>query len=198
MNMLVLLATIFSMIPFYWVVQRTIEPQDKRRAWILTLHSSIVCSTAYVYHICQPAIDNWVYGETEFSRNVAWYFAAYLVVDSIGMIWLYPSDMSCVHHGIYLCAVLFTIYHKMTLATVPFYPFEFSSIPLSIGHIWPKYRQDWVFGISFGLFRVLYNGKIVYLYWIFRENSPISIWYIPIIPWLVHCWWWYRWLKRYR
>jgi hypothetical protein len=106
--------------------------------------------------------------------------------------------MSWAHHVGYLIAMGYSLICNCPMIFVVFLPVEFSTVFLAIGHIWPKYRQDLAFGVSFFACRVLYHGLLVAFLLVHRKFIPHIIFTIGAsMSWLTHIDWFYKWYKSY-
>ncbi|KAJ3325500.1 hypothetical protein HDU76_013185 [Blyttiomyces sp. JEL0837] len=130
----------------------------RQKAWVLTLLSSVVmviagAQLAYEFIILpagstvadHPSLDS------PHAWGLAGFFLAYLVVDSIVGCIEYPSQFGWIsgwfHHSGYAWCVFALMQRGQVGAFLAFGAMlETSTVPLALGHINKKWRQDYLFG----------------------------------------------------
>ena len=141
-----LVIAVLVLLPFYTVVrEKATDKSEKRSAWILTLCCSVVSSVGCLPKVHRvlfahtwPADGTDLYGNDHLSRFLVVFFLAYLVVDSVAMLRHYRSVGGLHHHIPYFAFMALSIAYECPGVFVLFFPLEFSTIPLAIGHIWPE------------------------------------------------------------
>ena len=192
---------------WYLSVKSTIkEKTEKRLSWILTLLSAIVSTFG-----CLPVVyDGYVkgfpsdimYGNDRISRGLVNFFVSYLLWDTVFIYTDYPSVGGIHHHLPYFIFMAFSLHYRCPAMFVVFMPMELSSIFLSVGHIWPPYRADLWFGITFFLGRIVYHFLLWLRLYATRGDSPFIVWPFALLPLAVHIQWFTKWLmsmyKKYK
>lgn len=189
------------MLLFYFKIREYTDKTEKRSAWILTLPCAILCSFGCIYKVKDVIISNYnsdfIYANDKLSQFLVLYFINYLICDSIVMQFHYKTIGGLLHHIPYGIFMIITIIYKCPSVFVIFFPLEISTIPLSIGYIWPKWRFNILFGILFLYFRILYHAFMCIVLYKTRDKSPLLIWPFTCIPWFVHIYWFIKWFKSF-
>lgn len=186
-----------ALLLWYYYLRRTTDKTEKRLSWILTLLSSSVSSFG-----CIPVVyegfktgfpSELIYGNDRISRALVNFFCSYLLWDTILIYTDYPSIGGIHHHLPYLLFMVVSLHYKCPAMFAVFMPMEISSIFLSIGHIWPSYRADFLFGITFFAGRIVYHFILWCRLYVTREESPFFVWPFALLPFFVHLQWFYKW-----
>ena len=109
-----------------------------------------------------------------------------------------------VHHFVYIWLTVMVVTGNGYVATLPS-PYtpafvcamieEFPTFILAMGTIFPQYRQDFTFGISFGLTRIVFHAYL--LIYMMRAELPMIIIMCYVNPLLLHLSWFYGWVSTY-
>ena len=195
---------ILSLGTFY----RIIEPQIKKesgRSWILTLATAAITSAVSIYPVIEAHQQGWspsiLYSSSPYSVYSTLFFLSYLALDShLMIIKLYPpTDVSWINHLGYAAISLLTIKYGISNLVLLAYPVEFSTIPLSIGYIWPSQRRDVITATVFFTVRVVYHAWILWLLYKTRYQAPLiplCIFPFACIAWCFHIHWFYKMASR--
>ncbi len=132
------------------------------------------------------------------------FFCTYLLVDTIYMYLYYfnvSNVVSWIHHVGYAIVMATTLLTSppCPMIFVVFFPLEISTIFLASGSIWPRYKQDFLFGMTFFVFRVVYHGALVaFLFYNFATIPSYKGCYAigASMSWIMHCKWFYTWFKK--
>jgi hypothetical protein len=189
--------TSVAILVWYYTLRETTDKSEKRLSWILTLLSSIVTTFGCLPIVLKGYETDWpteiLYGNDRLSRGLVNFFVCYLIWDTIFIYKDYPSIGGIHHHLPYFLFMAVSLHYRCPGMFVVFMPMEFSSIFLSIGHIWPKFRADILFGITFFLGRVIYHFILWRRLYITRNDSPVFVWPFALLPLLIHIQWFSKW-----
>ena len=187
------------LLSWYWVVRGTTNKTEKQCAWIMTLLSSLVCIIGCGDVIREGLFGDGftsplLYGTSRRSRFLMHFFLSYLVWDCAVMFVDFPSVGGLMHHIPYFIFMALSLYFECPNIFVVFFPLEISTVFLASGQIWPQYRADIPFGITFFFTRVVYHIALWYRLYVTRDDSPFYVWPFSLLPWFVHCIWFSKWL----
>jgi hypothetical protein len=126
-----------------------------------------------------------------------------LFLDFINNIIYYPEQTdilltTVIHHPFYIFFTLYMIsIDKIELLTY-FLIQEIPTIVLNIKRYYniKNVKIDNLFGITFLVFRILYHLYITYYFKDDIINNKMLLG-VCILSFLLHCWWFYGWLKKY-
>lgn len=129
-------------------------------------------------------------------------FIVGLFLDFINRLLFYPEHvdplLTIVHHTVYIFFTLYAIsINKLHILSY----FMIEEIPTIILNIKRYYsikniKIDYLFGFVFLLLRIIYHSYICYYF----KNELINdklVFGLCILSFLLHCWWFYDWLKKY-
>lgn len=192
-----ILLSVVSQLCWYFTVRQFTDKSEKRSSWILTLLPSIILSVACIPNTIEGMKSGWrsehLYYEDRMSTFLTRFFTCYLILDTIIMFFHFPSIGGLPHHsGYFILFATCLIYHCPSVV-MAFFPLEFSSIFLASGTIWPEFRQDLIFGISFFVLRVVYHFYLWLRLYQTRDDSPVLFWPFAILPWFMHVYWFVKW-----
>ena len=108
-----------------------------------------------------------------------------------------------IHHTVYTWIIYFSITGNGGICSCrPFAPMlllglieEFPTLVLALGGINDKLRNNYLFGVSFFFFRVVYHSYLVGLAIYAKVDTPVSV-----LLWLItmtHYYWFYLWFSKY-
>ena len=182
---------------WYFSLKGTTDGSEKRLSWILTLLSAIVSTFGCIPLVYEGFSLGWpatiIYGNGRLSRLLVKFFVTYLCWDSFFIYRDYPTIGGMFHHVPYLVFMALSLYYHCPSMFVVFMPMEVSSIFLSLGHIWPNFRADIPFGITFFAGRVLYHAYLWLQLYNTRSESPFLVYPFSILPLFVHIHWFGKW-----
>ncbi len=191
-----------TVLVWFFLIRGTIKQQtEKKLSWILTLLSSFVCSIGclpLVWHGFQTGFPSDVmYNNDRLTRGMLNFFCCYLLWDTAFIPLFYPSVGGYHHHLPYFLFMSTALYYKAPGMFVVFMPMELSSVLLAVGHIWPSFRQDLAFGITFFLGRIVYHSILWTRLFATRADSPFFVYPFALLPLCVHVNWFYKWSLSY-
>jgi hypothetical protein len=186
---------------WYTVIRETTDKSEKRSAWILTLLSATVAIGGCVPVVLEGFRLNWpatiMYADNPRCRSLMHFFLAYLFWDSVYMFRDYRTVGGMLHHTPYFLFMSMSLYFNCPAMFVCFFPLEVSTIFLAMGHIWPEYRYDIIFGITFFFSRIVFHLYLWMKLFETRDQSPFLAYPFALVPWLMHVFWFYKWLVSY-
>ena len=196
-----LLSAIFaSTVSIVYVMDLTIAPETLEMPFELR-HLVDLDS----YRINTPKLMEYLFYHDRLSLLSMRFFCTYLSIDTIYMYLYYrnvSNVVSWIHHIGYAIVMATTL---LTVAPCPmifvvFFPLEISTLFLASGSIWPRSRQDALFGATFFIFRVIYHGALVVflLYNLASIRGYRKLYAIGAsMSWVMHCHWFHNWFKKY-
>ncbi len=185
---------------WYYTLKQTTDNSEKRLSWIMTLLCSLVCCFGCISTMLKAWSFGWtteiMYGNDRISQGLIRFFISYLVLDIVIMFRDYPSIGGIYHHLPYLMFMALSLYYSCPSIFVIFFPLELSTIFLACGTIWPKYRQDFLFGVSFFLTRIVYHIVLWWQLFLSKDEAPFLAYPFAILPWFMHVFWFSIWLQK--
>lgn len=179
---------------------------EKQKAYILSIKSSLsmfLIGLYFNYHYFTSKCNETLYfenleskGGMNFGKVIVLYFTAYLIMDLYIGHYDYRKYMDNLsgyfHHTIYSLINILSLY----IGVFPVYFLNMlSELPtfiMSIGQFDQKFRNDYLFGLTFFLTRILYH---IYLTWSFRHNTLILC--ISLAAFCLHVYWFKGWFTKY-
>ena len=157
------------------------------------------------YRINVPRTLEFLFSHDRWSMLSMRFFCTYLLLDTIYMYLYYykiSNIVSWIHHVGYNVVMATTMLTSppCPMIFVAFFPLEISTIFLASGSIWPHSRQDFLFGLTFFLFRVVYHGALVaFLFYNFAYIPSYRGYYAigASMSWFMHCKWFCNWFTKY-
>ena len=185
----------------YHLLRATTDKSPKRSSWILTFLCSGIGIIGCFYTLFNFALNKWdlstIYSTNRESRFFITFFCTFFVLDLVYLNFHYPEESGWAHHIAYFLCMVLGLLYNFPMVYVVFFPLEIPTFILSIGHIWPKYRQDILFGVIFFLTRVLFHGFMLRILYDTRYISPLPVWHLASISWLIHVFWFGKWCISY-
>lgn len=199
---------------------RTCVFNRKKLAFCLTaINALLMCILSLIYINVKRSIGHdifdyygadvkWWACRDNFSVIVSIMFGTANVMDlSLG--WLYYREHLSVlttwlHHSVYIWLMILVVTGNGFVTSVPdpiapaFMCALIEEIPtalLALGTIFPQYRQDLAFGISFGLTRIVFHTYL--LVYMLRFDLPFIVTICYVNPLLLHGHWFSGWLAKY-
>ena len=190
----------------------------KTRAWLLSLHISFLfgCLLAPLYLFWTVravqqgtgAFDTFWRAETYVERGLCLYFVAFCLVDLlIGMLeyreyiaW----DTGILNTSVFIFIVLYVfLKHNLGVFFLIYSPFEVPTFILALGTVFPSWRSDLWFGVTFFAFRIVYHIFMFAYCLVVATSVPAwAVWASGTLPLLFHFVWFFKWgvgqLKRAR
>eukprot|EP00386_Alphamonas_edax_P016083 GDKI01049136.1.p1 GENE.GDKI01049136.1~~GDKI01049136.1.p1 ORF type:complete len:289 (+),score=51.75 GDKI01049136.1:73-939(+) len=201
---------------FQYVLKTQFRDTQKLTAWTMaTLSAPIMCGVA-LWAVYQLYLEGGVaafFGNSaallKLSQTSPWltktmsmYFAAHCTVDLLmgSVLKMYPKEIDVIvwlHHLVYGYGMFFAVWHRGDFVVALFSLNEIANILLAIGNIHLPYRQDYSFGISWFLVRIVYHGVMthtmavtLWAYWPFQWAT-----YVGVLGEILHVWWFWGWLS---
>lgn len=108
-----------------------------------------------------------------------------------------------IHHTVYIWIVYFSITGNGGICSCrPFAPMlsiafveELPTFVLALGSINEKFRNDYLFGISFFILRVLYNTFLLGLAVYTQMDTPVCV--LLFLTTVMHYYWFFLWFSKY-
>jgi len=178
----------------YFYFMKFIITDEKKLSWALTaLVSSVYpfLSLPYLtYEYCE-------YLKTDYFSSLAiLYFIEYLALDLILGCMYYYKELglltSWIHHILYIMYCTHMYFKGYTRAFMPCLLLEVPTSVLSIGRIFPHLRNDGLFGLTFFIFRILYN-----FFLIVRSTVDYEFTLVLCAMFCLHAYWFINWFLKY-
>lgn len=186
---------------WYRALRGTTDGSERRLGWVLTLLSALVSLGGCAPLVLEGARRGWppelLYANDRLSRVLVRFFVTYLCWDSLLALTDYPTVGGLTHHLPYLLFMGLSLWHSCPGMFVAFMPMELSTVFLASGIAWPQARNDLAFGLTFFL------GRLVYHVWLWlrlyhtRASSPFLVWPFALLPYFIHLFWFFKWLRNY-
>jgi hypothetical protein len=182
----------------------------KGRAWLLSLGTSAVYTLltpyvcfqfAYALYQGRDAVLHLYLNESFVDRVFVIWFMSFLLLDcSVGLI-DYRSqlrmDTTWMHHAGFLANGLLTIVKKRSSAVVLMAPLEIPTFFLALGSVLPGCRNDFLFGTSFFIFRIVYESTMCIYALTVPEMPRVYIVCVYAATMTMHSFWFYKWYRTY-
>ena len=187
----------------FFLLERKVHTQ-KSKSWIVMLLSSVVLSAfGCRAYFMSESTNSWsyndIYGEDFISRCVVLFFASSNVMDLILGTIYYPSQLdpltSIFHHIFYVTFMLVLLQQNYSRGFVLCFVMEVPTCLLALGSVFPQYRTDIGFGVTFFITRLMFNSYLAYrLYCLSPEGM---IWRVCTAVLCMHLYWFYKWATVY-
>jgi len=195
-----LIFTLFC-VDYYYIYYnsiRNIKLNERQRAYIMSIKSSITLSILSIYfnikYFNNSELDNGDYIVMHLGiLNLISYFFMDCVIGRKEYNKYLLSLSGYIHHIIYIIVSIICIKFNIILPFILFLIEEIPTLILSLGKFNSKFRSDNLFGVTFFLTRIVYH---IYLTKITYNYNII----IPIISTLalgVHTYWFKNWITKY-
>lgn len=192
----------------------------KKLAFCLTAVNAALMSVVSVVYMCvkysmgHNVFDlfggrlEWWVGRDNVSVAVLVWFGTANIMDIVLGLAFYREHLymvtTWVHHSVYIWLMVLLVTGDGYVATLPS-PYtpafmcalleELPTLILAIGTIFPQYRQDFAFGITFFITRIVFHSYL--LFYMFRLDPPVIIIICYVNPLLLHLHWFSGWLSKY-
>mmetsp|Transcript_35451 Transcript_35451/g.79998 ORF Transcript_35451/g.79998 Transcript_35451/m.79998 type:complete len:200 (+) Transcript_35451:335-934(+) len=177
-------------------------------AWVLTLLTALIIAPISIPYV---AMYVWEWDESAnfetdpLSHFIVTYFLVFLVMDIICCVMHYRDQMGFFdgwfHHSCYLGFFGWCLMKGFTIGILTTMPLEFPTVIIATGRVFPKLRQDLMFGFLFFLTRVVYHSFLLWR-WYWMESPPTRMWPYPAFILCLHLYWFSLWssgqIKRFR
>lgn len=175
----------------------------KRQAWTINLLNSFTLSVCGVMDFIYVERNglwtyDFIYSDERYARTIVIFFTAVNTLDLL-LGWFYYREhlhplTTIVHHTYFIVVLvgMLGVHHISGLVLT--FIMEIPTFILTVGTIWPQYRSDLWFGVTFFIFRIGFH-----LYMIYRlaqlHSGFILMFFIGTFP--LHLFWGYRLLLGY-
>ena len=207
-------------ITFFAICRLKIFNRKKLAFCISTVNAFLMFILSILYMIVKSKLGHnildyqggqldWWSGRDNFSTSVLIIFGMSNVMDLL-IGWVFYSDhlyflTTWIHHIVYIWLMVLLVTGEGYITSLP-YPYtpafvcalleEFPTMILGLGTVFPQLRQDMIFGITFGLTRILFHMYLLaYMYQF--DNVPMTIILCYVNPLLMHTHWFYNWATKY-
>jgi hypothetical protein len=195
-----------------------LQDDTKRLSWIISLVNSFVMSffgviyiikifpffsfSDYSFHFEDRVVPFCLQTDDIGIILVLW-FALANIFDLIFGILFYRKQVQLltgyIHHTmfIWICIFsitgngLFTSAHPFTAAFIFHYIEEIPTFILALGSVFPNYRSDYGFGITFFFLRIVYHGFLFFL--LYKNSCTIHTMWTNALSMCMHINWFYAW-----
>mmetsp|Transcript_1085 Transcript_1085/g.1216 ORF Transcript_1085/g.1216 Transcript_1085/m.1216 type:complete len:274 (-) Transcript_1085:1450-2271(-) len=213
-----LLFTTVLMIYFY--AAKSVIKEQKRLGWIISLLNSLVMTILGVIYLSAklPIFENlFLFGETaseifhertsNFSAMTCLWFAIANILDiCLGLIYYkkYLGLLTAyIHHSVfiwtmYACTTGDGIFMTIRPFSGTFCICLIEEVPtflLALGSVFPVFRTDYGFGLTFFLLRILYHAY--FAAFAFRTMCAIPVLVLFICTFTLHFFWFKTWINKY-
>jgi hypothetical protein len=184
---------------------RAIWPTNiKRQAWAINLLCSFTLSvfgtSSFInVHIKNLWTNEFIYADDRMSRAIMIFFLAVNTMDLVlGAIFyrehLHPLTTIC-HHIYFICVLFGMLGVHRTTGMILTFIMEIPTFVLTVGTIWPEYRSDLWFAITFFIFRLGVHMYMIYRLVILSPEGIIWRFCAGVLP--LHMYWGYRLIVTY-
>ena len=159
----------------------------------------------YFPPVGSQGVDFALYGRDDFGTVACIIFGCANICDVVYGLLFYPENLSFLttyfHHSVFTWLMVAAVTSRGGFVTTPtpFVPSFIIALPeeiptflLALGSVCPTLRSDLLFGITFFLLRILYNGFILYYTVANHSYSPIIGMYI--LSMVLHLVWFRGWV----
>ena len=175
-------------------------------AWVLSSFTSFTMATLSLSALHQLFCHDWdigsvFYTDDRLSRFTVTFFLAFLVLDlGLGLRY-YPRQIQLltgwIHHVFYMGLLVWALRAHFTLGFALFAAEELPTFLLAVGSIYPKRRNDLLFGLVFFVTRVAYHGLLFQRVLDIKEPR-VQLNPIIAMTFALHCYWMWCWVQGYR
>lgn len=215
-----LLATLFFYIIYFAICRSVFGSDRKRLSWCVSLFNSLLMSLlgmVYIYGRSTVGknifpfvtdITPIFYGRDNVGVAICLLFSVSLVVDIVFGICFYLDKIQLlsgwIHHALYLWLMhylitgngFFTVEQYGMVALFAWSTIqEIPTFLLALGSIFPAYRTDLGFGLTFLLFRIIFHGYL--FYFTIRGKPNVSVIVLYVITMFMHLNWFHGWVTKY-
>uniref|UniRef100_A0A0G4HW40 TLC domain-containing protein n=1 Tax=Chromera velia CCMP2878 TaxID=1169474 RepID=A0A0G4HW40_9ALVE len=185
------------------------KSESRACAWLVAVPTSLVMTSAGLMAILDLVkgvqqgvlVRELLFAEPTYARWLCCYFLAHCHVDLVLAYALWPKEIDMltgpIHHGIYTVFLLFCILRlDLSYGFALFGVDEFPNVLLAVGNIHTPWRQDWTFGITWLVLRILWHTVAMFLVVSnLGFSSYFFVCFVSIGSFVMHIWWWWGWLS---
>jgi hypothetical protein len=137
-----------------------------------------------------------LFGDTDLSYHLCVAFQSYLLLDiGLGSIF-YRSQITVLngyfHHALYSWVVLYSLYTRLNMVFLLFWPEELPMLLMSLGALNPSIRVNMRFGFTYFVTRILWH--IYLMRSLFQQDKAIGAVAALILP--LNGYWFIGWVKQ--
>ncbi|KAI9299705.1 hypothetical protein BJ944DRAFT_274004 [Cunninghamella echinulata] len=188
---------LFLSVTFFICKEHQFITNTKQLSWILTGVSSLVCSIASLprmYRFWKSGYDMyWLALNSNNDIALVCFFQIYLFLDLALGYRYYKKQIRWVtgwfHHSMYLILLCWFLKKRIASFFVTAAILELPTLILSIGSLYPKYRSDHLFAISFFILRLVFHTSMIRL--LKHHHHIKSLWLVALAILPLHLYWFY-------
>ena len=214
-------AAVFTLIFIcVFFVSKSFIVEQKKLAWVLTSFNSfvtVVVGILYMVEKCPTYYNFWVFGYDglkifhsidDVSFLSAMWFGLYLLFDLLFGVLFYSKYIGLLtgyfHHVIYMWLMItstttnggFMTTETTFCSTLCFHLIEeLPTLILGVGTIFPRWRTDAGFGVTFFVLRIVYHLYMTAYAFVMGVYLPLKCAYV--LSMVMHASWFYSWLMGY-
>lgn len=190
-----------------WVVFTLFESKldtTKRKSWIIMMFSSIILSffgtISFIYTESNSLwTESYVYNENWLQRKILLFFLSTNIMDLIIGYNFYYEQLdilsSVIHHIFYISFIIILLNYHYSSGFVLCFFMEIPTTVLAIGTVFPTFRSNILFGVSFFITRIVYNIYLAYKLAVISFSGVI--WKVCVLVLMLHMFWFYKWAIVY-
>jgi hypothetical protein len=168
---------------------------EKQKAYILSLKTAILMIVIGIIYNINYSLNLQL--DLEFTGILSvLYFTSYLIMDLAIGIFEYKDYIDIlsgyIHHIMYILINCITLYYNIFDKYLLFMISELPSLILNLGCIEKSYRNNYLFGSTFFVTRILYHSFLVY-----SLSESYLILFFGMLSLLLHLWWFKNWTVKY-
>ena len=192
----------FSALYSLGYVMASLVDNIKQKSWVHTLCASVIQSMTFISAIIAVVWCGWpaiqMYQSTNFSDTLIIFPLVKLGEDLYLMVHEYPFALiPWVHHVGYALSLWISYQYRITGSILLVHAMEIPTVFLAMGYVWPNQRRNYITYPLVFIFRIVYHGWLIWLFYQTRHDSPVpEMWVIAAILWLIHVHWFYKIMTR--
>jgi hypothetical protein len=180
---------------YYNIKHLNPDLSEKQKAYILSLKTAILMIviglTFNINNIFNLQLD------LEFTGILSvLFFTSYLIMDLTIGIFEYKEHIDLlsgyIHHIVYILINGLSIYYGLFDKYLLFMISEIPTVILNLGSISKSYRNDYLFGATFFLTRILFHSYLIY-----SLADSYLILFFGMLSLGLHLWWFKNWSVKY-
>lgn len=193
--------SVCTQVAFYTVLRsnKDIRGDPKRLAWVLTLLCALLTtpfSFLYSYQYVWTWNEAANFQSDRTSQFLVTFFIVFLILDMICAKLHYNSQMEYLegwfHHICYVGFFSYLVIKGYSISVLTTLPLEVPTLVLSLGKVFPSQRNDWLFGSTFFMTRILYHSYLLSK-WYNMVSPPVRLWPVTVSTLILHLYWFTMW-----
>jgi len=178
----------------YDITARFLTVDPKHRSWQLSLPISVILSVLGLIHTIMW-FRTMNTQTTVLSLNSVYLFQSYMIVELTNELIFNYRNISIletvIHHLTYIALAVHVIHNSYSGKCAFMLIYEVPTFIRTLGTLYPTYRSDRLFGISYGILRVVW--PFIYVWHI---DLPVA-YYVPfVLIQIMHIHWMRLWLLK--